>query len=85
MARLRWWRGSARDRRAGLLVLAGLVGFVGVVYVTVVLGGGALIGQTRSPNVGLSVLATAIVALGFEPVRARLDRLATRVVHGGAA
>ncbi|HSK55585.1 MAG TPA: sensor histidine kinase [Jiangellales bacterium] len=83
MARLRWWRGSARDRRAGLLVLAGLVGFVGVVYVTVVLGGGALIGQTRSPHVGLSVLATAIVALGFEPVRARLDRLATRVVHGG--
>jgi signal transduction histidine kinase len=83
VARLRWWRGSARDRRVGLLVLAGLVGFVGVVYVTVVLGGGALIGQTRSPNVGLSVLATAIVALGFEPVRARLDRLATRVVHGG--
>ena len=83
MARLRWWRGPAGDRRAGLLVLAGLVGFVGAVYVAVVLGGGALIGQTGSPHVGLSVLATAIVAMGFEPVRARLERLATRVVHGG--
>jgi signal transduction histidine kinase len=46
--------------------------FVAAVYVLVVLGGGALIGRTDSPHVGLSVLATAVVAIGFEPVRARL-------------
>ena len=38
-------------------------------YVVVVLGGGLLLGHTDSPQIGLSVLATAIVALGFEPVR----------------
>ena len=47
------------------------------------LGGGALIGQTDSPNLALSVLATAIVALGFEPVQTRLETAATRLVHGG--
>jgi signal transduction histidine kinase len=54
-----------------------------VVYVVVVLGGGWLIGQTSSPNVGLSVLATAAVALGFEPVQGRLETWANRVVHAG--
>ena len=42
-----------------------------------------LIGHTESPHVGLSVLATAIVAVGFEPTRARLTAAATRWVHGG--
>jgi signal transduction histidine kinase len=66
-----------------LLVLAGLTGFVVGVYVVVVLGGGALIGQTDSPNVALSVLATAIVALGFEPVQGRLEDASLRLVQGG--
>ncbi len=52
-------------------------------YVVVVLGGGALIGRTESPNLALSVLATAIVALGFEPVQARLEASAQRLVRGG--
>jgi signal transduction histidine kinase len=66
-----------------LLVLSGLVLFVLLVYVVVVLGGGALIGHTSSPHVGLSVLATAVVALGFEPVRSRLEVLTSQAVHGG--
>jgi signal transduction histidine kinase len=82
-ARFARWRRSRGDRRATLLVLGGLTLFVGVTYVIVVLGGGALIGHTDSPHLGLSLLATAVVALGFEPVQARLERRATRAVHGG--
>ena len=64
-------------------MLGGLVVFVVLVYVLVVLGGGALIDHTSSPHLGLSVLATAVVALGFEPVRSRLEVLTTRLLHGG--
>ncbi len=64
-------------------MLGGLVVFVVLVYVLVVLGGGALIDHTSSPHLGLSVLATAVVALGFEPVRSRLEVLTKRVLHGG--
>jgi signal transduction histidine kinase len=67
--------------RVGLVLLA-MAGFVAVVYVVVVRGGGALIGQTDSPHLGLSVLATAIVALAFGPVMARVRPLATGLVHG---
>jgi signal transduction histidine kinase len=83
MALLARWRRSRRDRRAALLVLGGLSGFVAAVYVVVVLGGGALIGHTSSPHLGLSVLATAIVALAFEPVQRRLEAVASRVVYHG--
>ena len=56
---------------------------VAAVYVVVVLGGGALLGSTDSPNVGLSVLATALVALGLEPVRSALRSVVTeRLEHG---
>jgi signal transduction histidine kinase len=83
MALLARWHRSRRDRQATLLVVGGLSVYVAGVYVVVVLGGGALIGHTSSPHLGLSVLATAIVALSFEPVQDRLERLATRVVHRG--
>ena len=59
--------------------------FVTAVYVTVVRGVGALVGQTDSPNLGLSVLATAVVALGFEPVRSRLRSVAVRLARGERA
>jgi signal transduction histidine kinase len=83
MALLARWRRSRKDRQAALLVLGGLSSFVAAVYVVVVLGGGALIGHTSSPHLGLSVLATAVLALAFEPVQRRLEAVATRVVHGG--
>ena len=70
---------------AGALVLFGLTVFVVLVYVVIVLGGGVLIGQTSSPDVALSVLATAVVALAFDPVQSRLERLASRLVHGRPA
>jgi signal transduction histidine kinase len=53
------------------------------VYIAVVLGGGLVIGQTEEPHLGLSVLATVIVAAGFEPARIRLERLAGRLLHRG--
>ena len=82
---MRLWgrRRTIREQLAALLMLGGLVVFVVLVYVLVVLGGGALIDHTSSPHLGLSVLATAVVALGFEPVRSRLEVLTTRLLHGG--
>jgi signal transduction histidine kinase len=61
-----------------VVVFLGLAGFVVWVYVVVVLGGGALIGQTDSPSVPLSVLATTVVALLFARVQAALERATTR-------
>jgi signal transduction histidine kinase len=76
--------GLARhDGKARLLVVAGLLVFVIAVYVVVVLGVGALIGRTSSPSLPLSVLATAIVALAFEPVQTRLERAAANLLTGG--
>ena len=46
----------------GLITATGMAVFVVLVYIAVVLGGGALLGRTGSPSVWLSVLATAIVA-----------------------
>jgi signal transduction histidine kinase len=76
-------RRSRRELLAGLLVLGGLAAFVLLVFVVVVLGGGALTRDTSSPHLGLSVLATAVVALGFDAVQTRLEHVASRTVHGG--
>ncbi|WP_432951103.1 sensor histidine kinase [Kribbella sp. CA-253562] len=76
-------RRTGREQLAALVVSAGLVVFVVLVYVVIVLGGGVLIGHTSSPHLGLSVVATAVVALGFEPVRSRLVEAVARLIHGG--
>ena len=54
---------------------------------SLVLGGGALIGHTASPDVALSVLATAVVALAFEPGAdaARGARVAGRCTAASAS
>jgi signal transduction histidine kinase len=72
-----------RQALTDALVLAGLVVLVVLVYVVLVLGGGALLGRTSSPDVALSVLATAVVALAFDPVQRRLEQAASRAVNGG--
>jgi signal transduction histidine kinase len=74
---------SRRDRRARILEVAGLTAFVIGVYVVVVLGVGALVGRTSSPSLLLSVVATAIVALAFEPVQNRLEALSRNLLSGG--
>jgi signal transduction histidine kinase len=73
-----------RRWRSHLAVAAALVGFVATVYVVVVLAGGALIGHPASPSVGLSVLATVIVALLFSRVQTGVERLVAGSIHDGA-
>src|SRR5207245_1412754 len=68
------------------VVYAVLAGFITAVYVAIVVGIGALIGQgTSKPNLGLSILATAVVAVAFQPVRSRVQRFANRIVYGQRA
>jgi signal transduction histidine kinase len=65
------------------LVYGTLAVFITVVYVGLVVGVGAAVGQDRSP--WLSALAAAIVAVAFQPVRQWARRLANRVVYGRRA
>ena len=60
-------------------MLAGLAAFVGAVYVAVVIVLGLFVGRSDAPSPLLSVVATAIVAVGFQPVRRRLQTLASRL------
>ena len=60
-----------------------LAAFITLVYVGLVAGVGTLAGNRRSPL--LSALAAAVVAVAFQPVRRRAERLANRVVYGKRA
>lgn len=62
---------AVRGSRA--LVFGSLAAFISAVYVGVAVGIGSLVGSTGKPNLGLSILATAIVVVGFQPVRERLQ------------
>src|SRR6266536_169767 len=63
-----------------------LAAFITAVYVAIVVGLGAALGQGASkPNLGLSIVATAVVAVAFQPVRDRTQRLANRLVYGQRA
>jgi len=63
------------------LVYAILAGFITLVYVGIVVGIGSLV----SRDLVLSVVATAVVAVAFHPVRERATRLANRLVYGKRA
>ncbi len=67
------------------VVYGSLAVFITAVYVGIAVGFGALIGGGGKPNLGLSILATAIVAIGFQPVRERLQKVANRLVYGKRA
>ncbi|MDP9328015.1 MAG: hypothetical protein M3P10_07395, partial [Actinomycetota bacterium] len=67
------------------LLFGSLAAFITVVYVGIVVGVGAIVGSGDSQNLALSVTATAIVAVGFQPVRARAERFANRLVYGKRA
>jgi signal transduction histidine kinase len=64
------------------LVFGALAAFITAVYIAVVVGIGSVIGQGREPNLALSIAATAIVAVAFQPVRERVQRFANRLVYG---
>jgi signal transduction histidine kinase len=65
------------------LVYGSMGAFITAVYVAIVVGIGRAIGSDR--NVALSILATALVAVAFQPVRERVQRFANRVVYGKRA
>jgi signal transduction histidine kinase len=67
------------------LVYGTLAAFITLVYVAIVVGVGALVGSGGQPNLLLSIVATAIVAVGFQPARERLQRIANRLVYGRRA
>jgi signal transduction histidine kinase len=67
------------------LVYGSLAALITAVYVGIAVGIGSLLGSGGKPNLGLSILATAIVAIGFQPMRERLQRVANRLVYGKRA
>ena len=67
------------------LVYGALALFITGVYVAIVVGIGSLVGIGDEPNVALQVTATAIVAVAFQPVRYRVQRVANRLVFGKRA
>lgn len=67
------------------LVYGFLAGFVSAVYVGVVVGVGSLVGASQRGDLGLSILATFLVAVAFQPVKERVQRLANRLVYGRRA
>jgi signal transduction histidine kinase len=67
------------------LVYGSLAAFITGVYVAIVVGIGALLQQGTRPSLGLSILATAVVAVAFQPARERVQHLANRLVYGKRA
>jgi signal transduction histidine kinase len=65
-------------------VLFGLLAaFITAIYVAIVVGIGSLVGEQG--NLFLSILATALIALAFQPIRTRARHFANRVVYGKRA
>jgi len=72
------------DRIISRSVTYGLLAvFIGGVYVAIVVGLGALLGGDT--GFGLSIAATALVAIAFQPVRRRVAQWANRIVYGERA
>ena len=67
------------------VVFGALAVFITAVYVGIVVGIGSLIGSQGRPNLLLSIVATAVVAVAFQPVRERVQHLANRLVYGKRA
>ena len=67
------------------LVYGSLAVFITTVYVAIVVGVGSLAQYGARPSLGLSIAATAVVAVAFQPVRERIQRFANRLVYGRRA
>jgi signal transduction histidine kinase len=65
------------------LVVGILAAFVTALYVGIVVGIGALVGSRE--NLPLSIAATAVIALAFQPLRLRARRFSDRLVYGKRA
>jgi serine phosphatase RsbU (regulator of sigma subunit) len=67
------------------VVAAGLAGFITVVYGVVVGGIGFLLGDFTEAALPLSVAATVVIAIAFQPLRLRMKGWADRLVFGERA
>ncbi|MBA2272308.1 MAG: hypothetical protein H0W21_00180, partial [Actinobacteria bacterium] len=67
------------------VIYGSLAAFITAVYVAIVAGAGALLGAGGDSNLALSIFATAVVAVAFQPVRERVQRFANRLVYGKRA
>ena len=67
------------------LVYGSLAVFITGVYVAIVVGIGSLAQRGARPSLALSIAATAVVAVAFQPVREWVQRLANRLVYGRRA
>jgi signal transduction histidine kinase len=67
------------------LVVGALAAFITLMYVVLVVVAGSLLGRGDRGNVFLAVVATAVVAVAFQPVRTRMQRVANRLVYGERA
>ena len=67
------------------LVYGAFAVFITAVYIGIAVGIGTLVGSGGQPNLWLSIVATIIVAVGFQPVRERVQRVANRLVYGKRA
>jgi signal transduction histidine kinase len=65
------------------LVVGILAAFVTALYVGIVVGIGALVGSQG--NLALSIVATALIALAFQPLREWARRFTNRLVYGKRA
>lgn len=62
-----------------------LAGFITALYVGIVVGIGQAVGTGAQGNLGLSITATAAVAVAFQPVKSRVQHVANRLVYGKRA
>jgi signal transduction histidine kinase len=65
------------------LVYGGLAAIISAAYILIVVNIGALIGGSQ--RLWLSLVTTAVIALAFQPLRQRAQRLANRLVYGWRA
>lgn len=59
-----------------------LAGVIAAFYIAVVAGVGGFLAAGSESRLLLAVVATAFVAVAFQPLRTRLERLANRLVYG---
>lgn len=64
------------------LVYGALAGFITAIYVGIVVGIGTILGAGDEPNLGLSIVATALIAVAFQPFKQRVQTMANRMVYG---
>jgi len=64
------------------LVIGAMAALITATYVALVVGVGRLLGVSEGPDLRLSLVATASVAVAFEPARRRVQSWADRLVYG---